>query len=85
VSANDCAWGEETGRVFFSDQDGQPATKAQFDAHVGEDGWHRWVEFKDSDGEFTYVSDDPDGYWLDSDEMYLVAWEEAGIEPEATP
>jgi hypothetical protein len=62
---NDCAWGQETGRLFVYDDYNAKLVNVVPD----HEEWHLWTEFKDEDGEFTYVSDDPDGYWLDAEEF----------------
>lgn len=64
-SPYECAFGKETGRTFIYD-DLACEVVATEPEH---DEWHRWTEFKAEDGSMTYVSDDPDGYWLDAEEF----------------
>jgi hypothetical protein len=69
-----CAYGVETGRTFLVDGDGdilQMSTNGyQFDDVAVEDDGneHVWTEFKDADGELTYVSDH-EAYALTADEF----------------
>ena len=69
---NDCAWGEETGRKFIYD-DHNAKLVLNKPAHAE---WHEWTEYLGSDGELTYVSDDPDGYWLDAEEFGPIEYED---------
>jgi hypothetical protein len=61
---NACAWGVETGRTFIYDDYNARLVATPPD----HDEWHRWTEFRDDDGEFTYVSDH-EGYALDAEEF----------------
>lgn len=60
----DCAYGSATGRTFIYDDYNVVLVTSEPD----HDEWHLWTEYRDEEGEFTYVSDH-EGYALDSEEF----------------
>lgn len=67
--SDECAFGQLTGRVLIYDDQ---SCEVIFDlsARPSHDDWHEWTEYRNSEGEATWVSSDPDGYWLDDEEFW---------------
>lgn len=56
---------DTTGRTFIYDDLAAKVVPEKPD----HEEYHVWTEHKDSEGNLWYVSDDPDGYWLDAEEF----------------